>query len=463
MGEVAGVVIDSGPSDWQIFQQEATGCANIRLAGRWAAEGKARGVELRLVCQDTGVVPSAGMDWQSATMHRDGTWSAGLRGVPAGGLYRLETRMWAVGPDGLAEFRGDMRHCLGVGDLWVIAGQSNSSGYGQGPCHDPPELGVHVLNNAMRWALGTHPLSDSTDIAHPANRGTRNGGHAPWLHWAQLIKRAMGFPIGLIQTSLGGSPLVTWNPTEPGEHPLYETMLEAVAGAGGKVRGILWYQGCTDATEGTGTATTYRRRFTGAVRAWRKGLKSPRLPVLTVQLNRLLEDPGPTGDDNWSIVREAQRQAAHDLANVTVTPALDLGLSDTIHNSPTANMLLADRVARAALGAVYGKDVDYLAPEPIRARRLNRDKVVEITFANVTSHLEPLDLTDQPFHLIDTRGVVPIEQARYPGGATVRLRLGRGLCGKAILHGAHGANPPVVPQDAARMMAMLGFYGLAVE
>ena len=469
MTEIVGVVIDEGPTDWQIFQQDSRGVAEISVSGRWVCPsemgGKAKGVDLRLMSVDTGGPAAPHLDWTAVRMRPDGTWSGSLKNVPAGGLYRLETHLRSTDNPAIEwSHRGDVRHFLGVGDLWVIAGQSNSAGYGRGATNDPPELGVHLFNNAMRWTLASHPLNESTDTAHPANREHANSGHSPWLHWARLVRREMGFPVGLIQTSLGGSPFWQWNPTEPGKDGgpvLYKTMLQVVAAAGGKVRGILWYQGESDC--GPGAAETYRQRFVSAVRAWRKALKNPALPVCTVQLNRVFCPQEDQVDRDWSLVREAQRQVARRLKGTTVSPSLDLPLNDDIHTASSGNILLGERVAAAALGGVYGRAVSYLAPEPISARRSASARRINIEFANVAGRMETGCQTAVPFRVEDANGAVEVRRVEYPGGRKVRLHLGRRLLGKAVVHGAYGADPPPVPRDMPRVMPMLGFHGLPVQ
>ena len=459
--DVVGVVIDEGPSDWQILQQDNNGAADIRVGGRWGTAAEPQGVDARLVFERNGAPAAAHLDWTAARMKTDGTWSAVLRNVPAGGLYRLETHL-RTSDNAAIEWsaRGDMRHFLGVGDLWIIAGQSNSAGYGRAPVDDPPQLGVHVLNNALRWTLATHPLNESTDTAHPANREGGNPGHSPWLHWAKCIRAAMGFPIGLIQTSLGGSPLSAWNPTEPGASVLFDLMVAAVADAGGKARGVLWYQGESDA--GEPQAGTYEKRFIAAVRAWRKALKNPKLHVLTVQLNRCVGG-GEPGDRLWTVVREAQRRVPHRLPHVTVVPTLDLPLGDMIHTASSGNMLLAERAAQAVLGGCYGKDVAYRAPEPATARRTRGGKAVEITFANVVGRLDSTNPWTNPFRVEDAAGPVEVNAVEYPGSAKIRLRLARPATGKTVVHGAYGVSPTTVPMDAARQLPMLSFHNFPVQ
>ena len=127
MQQETGVIIESGAQDWQIFQQDRDGAAVIRLKGRWLADEAHRTarVLVRLVDEETYEPVSLALEWRRATTRQDGSWSAVLRDVPRGGLYRLETGLQLNG--GPVEWvkRGDMVHHLGVGDLWVIAGQSN--------------------------------------------------------------------------------------------------------------------------------------------------------------------------------------------------------------------------------------------------------------------------------------------------------------------------------------------------
>ncbi|MFW6062107.1 MAG: sialate O-acetylesterase, partial [Planctomycetota bacterium] len=357
--------------------------------------------------------------------------------------------------------RGDMRHFLGVGDLWVIAGQSNSAGYGKGPYCDPPELGVHLLDNALRWRLATQPLNESTDTAHVANTEAANPGHGPWLHFGRLLLQQTCVPVGLVQVSLGGSALSRWNPAEDGDSGLHELMVETVRYCGGRVRGILWYQGETDGNPEQGE--TYLERFEAAVAAWREALGDPALPVLTVQLNRS-QGPSSAGSDRgWSLVREAQRQAARRDENIAVVPAIDCGMSDHVHNDPQGNMVLAQRTADAARAIAWGLDVDWKAPDVAGARRTKGDAVIELTFENVRYRLANNDNAAVAFRVEDEQGEVGVRKVQHTGDEHLRLHLDRPLEGSAVVHGAWGADPPRAPYDDVRHMPILGFADLPVE
>jgi hypothetical protein len=354
-----------------------------------------------------------------------------------------------------------MIHHLGVGDLWVIAGQSNSAGYGRGAVYDPPELGIHLFRNRGAWDLATHPMNESTRTSHTENREFANPGHSPYLAFARAVKAATGVPQGLVQTALGGSPLSAWNPTEPGDHPLHAGMMRAIGAVGGKVRGILWYQGCTDAEPRLGA--TYLDRFVAMVEAWRKELGDPELPVLTVQLNRWLDTP-PANDLGWALVREAQRQAPHRLRHVHVVPTLDLPLSDAVHLSPAANLSLGLRLAAVCLGALEGRTVAWKAPEIASASAGPDGTVVTLDFDHVSDRLASIDPARQPFAVEDEDGDVPVAGVVYPAaGARVALQLGRPLRGRAVVHAAARGHPAPMPFDMSRMLPILGFHGVRVS
>lgn len=455
-----GVIIDVGPREWQVVQRDERGTGRLALAGRWVFESPGR-VEVRLAEEDTGAPVGPALDWHPVETRADGTWSTELTEIPAGGLYRLETRFRADNnPAGEWSARGDMRHHLGVGELWVIAGQSNSAGYGRGVVHDPPELGLHLFRNDERWSLATHPLNESTDTRHPVNREGANPAHAPYLHFARLLKRVLGCPVGLVQTSLGGSSLGQWNPGD-GDAGLFRNLVHCVGLVGGKVSGVVWYQGESDASPELGA--TYGARFGHALTAWRQALSLPDLAVVTVQLNRVTMPATAEGDLGWSLVREAQRRAARELERVAVVPAIDLPLSDQIHTSPAGNLILGERMARAALAMVYGQPLRCRAPEILRARRIEDGGWIELSFDQVASRLDTLEPTRHPFRVEEDGVPVPVEEVTYPGGNLVKLRLARPLVRPAVVHAGWGMNPAPVPIDMERLMPILAFHGVPVE
>lgn len=177
------------------------------------------------------------------------------------------------------------------------SGQSNAAGYGRGTVEDSPMLGVHLLRNNGLWDLATHPFNDSTATIHEVNMEWVNPAHSPWLHFGKLLQNELHYPIGFVQTALGGSALRAWNPDEEGH--LYRNMIETVQRCGGKVAGVVWNQGSSDCN--SESADTYLERFSKVVHYWRKDLNITELPFITVQLNRFtnIQEDKEHHDKQW--------------------------------------------------------------------------------------------------------------------------------------------------------------------
>lgn len=242
-----GVSIRKGPSDWQICQTDGRG-AELHLEGTWGYDSPVphAAVMVRVV-RESDNMPV--VNWQRAYMvgthdDRQGSWELDLF-VPQGGLYRLETGLDA-GWDRKAVWltRGDLRLHIGVGNLFVIAGQSNAAGYGRDPAWDPPALEVHSLRNNGRWDLAVHPLNESTDAADRPNAEGGVGGTSPYLAFGRRYAAESCLPVGLIPTAMGSTEISQWLPDVPGG--LHKNMMYRIGAAGGRVAGILWYQGCSD-------------------------------------------------------------------------------------------------------------------------------------------------------------------------------------------------------------------------
>ena len=452
-----GARIDGGVAPFQIVQQDKDGYGRMSFHGRCQYETSPGIVQLRIVREDDGSVAAGSTDWQEADAQEGSSWSHTFTLVPAGGLYRVETR--SVIDRNNAEWspHGDTVHHIGVGDLWIIAGQSNAAGYGRGPVQDPPQLGVHILKNDETWDIAAHPLNDTTRNHHPNLEGA-NPGHSAYLRFAKDLHAVLGFPIGLIQTSLGGSPLSEWNPMENLEAPLYRNLMHCVELAGIQVRGMVWYQGESDCS--ASLAPTYRERFEQFIHSLRDDLKQPDLAVIVAQLNRYTGTLDSEGHRGWSLIREAQRQAVS-LGRVAVVPTTDLSISDLIHTSSDGNLVLGSRKARAALGTVYGRDIPWRAADIFRAEQLDAT-TLDLVFQQVQNRLAFLGPGENDFTVEDDEGFVPVTTATTPSRNTVRLGLGRATTGAVRVHGAFGAFPTAMLRDAESNQPALGFYDVAV-
>lgn len=220
-----GAYIESGLQDWQVIQQK-NGVGAAELYGKYYKEQNREECEIwsRLASEITGesIIP-----WKKARILDNEKWMIILEGIPAGGPFRVETCMKNGTASSFQEaLRGDMIHQVYVGDLFVIAGQSNAAGYGKDPVEDGPELGVSLFGQRGIWELASHPLNDSTGSVYEQITERMNPGRSPYLHFAKYYKRISGMPVGLIQTALGASPVSRWNPEENGD--LYQNMREMI-------------------------------------------------------------------------------------------------------------------------------------------------------------------------------------------------------------------------------------------
>ena len=301
------VTIESGASHWQIFQRRKSG-ARVRLAGAYRIHPSCEHctlysarvlVRVMSEADNSAVVPwtpaqACGADDETL---RAGTWRAELL-LPAGGLYRIETALDAKSgsPEASRMFGGEMRLHLGVGDVFVIAGQSNAAGFGMDAAPDPPDLRVHLFRNRCEWDLAAHPMNESSGAPDALNAEIGCCGTSPWLSFAKAYADASGCPVGLVQTAMGGQSVDRWDEKVNGDRMRH--LLRRVRLAGGKAAGVLWIQGCTDAVPGK--AERYGKQFARAAARLRRALGAP---VFTVQINRYLK---PDGDDaSWGELREA--------------------------------------------------------------------------------------------------------------------------------------------------------------
>lgn len=464
-----GVTITGGVSPFQIFQQNERGTACIRVSGKCRRIHLSQELPLTFTPVESGKVTvkarvaleSSGeniVPWTLCNVQNDAQWDVTFAEVPAGGPYRIETYMDYEGWDGLSCTRGDMVHHIGVGDVFVIAGQSNAAGRAKDPVEDPPEIGVHLLRDSGKWDLAAHPLGETTGSAHLGHFENHNPGHTPWLHFAKILKRTLGYPIGLVMCAYGGSPLRWWNPAENGA--LTKNMLEMLADYDLHPKAMLWYQGEAEGFENS--AETYFDRFSAFVASVRSALGQPELPVITFQLNRQFCECGLELDRQWGIVRQAQADAMHRLKNVWTLVTQDVAMFDFIHNAASGNLVLGERAAKCALANLYGKQRDWKAPEVTKAV-LTAPDTVELFFDRIYNWINPFDPPASllPFEAEDAEGFAkPVSYETRT--ETLVLRFDRPLGKDAVLHGAWRSNPgQIVPWDCMRFPIM-AFYGLPI-
>lgn len=448
-----GAFIEYGVQDWQIFQR-INGYAEITIGGRWVSlyENRDPAVYVRVLNEYNGHTVT---DWFTADITPENKWSATFS-LPEGGLYMIETALLETSEkltriDALE--RGDIAHHIGVGDLFMIAGQSNASGFGHGEAYDPPVLGVHITDASGKWKLAVNPLNDSTDAIYPAIEEPQVGGNSPFLSFARELTAFTGCPVGLVQTSRAGWKISHWAQDGTGE--VYERMRDAISELNG-LTAVLWYQGCSDALYDE--AEQYYERFESLVNAIRKHC-GWQLPFFTAQLNRHLDTEGGHMDETWGTVREAQRCAAHCIPDVYIMPTEDLALSDGIHNSASANVLLGRRFASQVKHVLYGQ-------KPFKAPEVTRITLSEAALILACPEAESLKIDNgsRPFFAAnDELGAVPTGEPVCREQEII-LPLLRPVTGDVYVSGGAEANPSnVPPKDTLTNLPLIAFYRIKAE
>lgn len=454
-----GAVIEKGPQNWQILQQE-NGFATVTLAGSVVVEDEIAATEdpvvvIRVTDENT----NARVAGPFIAKPRNWKWEAEIQ-IPAGGPYKIETYLrYHV----YCELRGDRIFHIGVGDVYLIAGQSNAVGVGKDSVNDPVSPDVHMFRLCGHWDMASHPLHDSTDTLFPLSRERCQTGHSPWLNFGKLLARHLGYPIGLIPGTKGGIPLTDWDRSEGG--PFFDNALKILAASGtGKIKGILWYQGCNDACE-EHLRDTYYERFVRVCADFRSTFGAD-LPILTVQLNKVVSTKN-SGTENggygFSLVREAQRRAMHELAHVYMVPSVDLMVCDGIHNGAPANMVIGERLANVALHYLYGKPILCDAPDIDRAVQ-EGPKTVTLYFNHVYDMIwGDLNQTEKlMFSLTDEAGRITPCDYNCPGGNCFRLEFDREIAGDAVLSCDGYNDTGLMPYDIFTYLPIIPFHGVKV-
>ena len=276
------------------------------------------------------------------------------RGLKTGGPYTITLSLTDNSGTTVATYScKDVR----VGDVWLLGGQSNMQGCGlrAGAAKAHPQVRAFYMDD--RWAVARDPLHNlwaAVDPVHPKlNGGVRGSpntttGVGPGVAFGQAMHSITGVPQGLIACAHGGTSMSQWDPSlqDQGGNSLYGAMLRRLEINGGRVAGMIWYQGESDANQPA--HDHYTSRMVALVKAVRKAAGDTRLPIAMVQLGRVTNWPSTIqGGAPWNSVQEQQRQLPGMIKHLAVVPAVDLELDDPIHISGTAQQILGQRLAGA--------------------------------------------------------------------------------------------------------------------
>jgi sialate O-acetylesterase len=332
------------------------------------------------------------------TTARHGRWMLHLKPLKAGGPFIM-----SITGENVVTITNIL-----VGEVWLCSGQSNME-MPLAASTNSAEIIDAANDSQLRFFTVPHKASDepSTDVTAKWTETTP--GNAKYFSavayfFGRNLRQTLNVPIGLIHSSVGGTPAEAWtpNPTLEGD-PELKQILErqakaiesfdpaeaesqnetniARAKAEGKdvtkvllikspavsinrpaglynamiaplqpfaIAGVIWYQGESNKDR----AAEYRKLFPALIYSWREAWGQGRFPFLFVQI-------APHRDMTPEI-REAQLLTWQKVPRTAMAVITDVGDANNIH--PTRKEPVGTRLALAARAIAYGEKIEYSGP-----------------------------------------------------------------------------------------------------
>ncbi|WP_051670278.1 sialate O-acetylesterase [Bryobacter aggregatus] len=451
------ISVVKGPVDDQVYQRGADGKVEIPIElSVSGADGKNVFLSIK-----RGPIPLAGFIAHDLGKVENGKVSTVVKGVPTGGPYRFEFRTSRLGAAMAA--RSDIL----VGDIWLLAGQSNMEGVGDLIDVEKPSDKVNSFDQLDHWVNAKEPLHELpgavdrvhwrknaagqpeqlTGAALEKFRAERKKGAGLGLSFAIEYEKRTGIPVGLLPCAHGGTSMAQWSPElkSQGGDSLYGATLRRVGLVGGKVKGILWYQGESDAN--ATASPVFPEKFQKLVEAFRQDLGQPDLPFYSVQIGRHVNGSNVS---YWNLIQEDQRLSEKMIPNTVVFSAVDADLDDGIHVSTQDHK----RLGRAMGGVAAGKLKKGPHPEQISVE----GDTVRVRYSEVNGKLVSNGRI-AGFTALDTRGQeVPLfYKASFDpkDGNSVLLHFQGKLPDGVLLSYGHGKDPYCNLRDEAGLGALV--------
>lgn len=349
------------------------------------------------------VVVKFGSQTQTTQAGPDGKWRITLKPMPASiaaGTMTISGKNTITLDDVL------------VGEVWIVAGQSNmqltvAESAGGDAAIAAANDSLIRLFNVSRQAAFQHQ-SGPLAVWQPASPATVREFSAAGYYFAAQLRNDLGVPIGVINSSYGGTQAEAWTPVEyllasaellpcvertkiwdqerPGVKAEYEQQMRKWREAADKakaesrrapsqprvpdalresriaasiydrmvaplipfsIRGVVWYQGESNEAR----AQQYEILLPTMIKAWRERWGEGNFPFGIVQLPNYRDPQSEPSDAPWSFLREAQRRTALNTPNTGLIVTIDIGEARDIH--PKNKLDVGKRMARWALVAAY--------------------------------------------------------------------------------------------------------------
>ncbi len=389
-----------------------------------------------------------------------GKMSGCLKGLPVGGPYTIELQ---AGDESLT-----IQDIL-VGDVWLLGGQSNMQGCGLFPqkrlAVDPQ---VRAFFMEDRWAKAQDPVHNMWESVDPIhtdlNGGTRPGkpdkdcGVCPGPAFGVELYRLTGIPQGMLACAHGGTSMEQWDPKRKNEggKSLYGAMIRRLHKNGGRVAGMIWYQGCSDANPQQ--AKVFTAKMKEFISALRHDGGDPTLPIVMVQIARVI-GWGPENAASWNSIQQQQLDLPKIVKHLASVPAIDLPLDDAIHISGAGQYVLGTSLAEAMQVLRVGRKAGLppISPREVSIESVRNLGVAVVEFDNVVGKLRSKD-RPSGFSIVGPNGssnhfAIELEGSR----ARIRSGLSPADIAEMSLHYGYGTDPYCnITDEAGRPLPVFG-------
>lgn len=362
-----------------------------------------------------------------------GRWRVDLLTPEAGGPYQIRIQ----GQNTL------LLNDILIGEVWLAGGQSNMEWPLKDALNGPAAL-QNAQNPQIRFFQVAHDVATtprfdcegSWKVATPETMAEKS---AVAYFYAQELSQSLGVPVGIIQSTWGGTPVEAWmnrptlesqaifrtlldrfdntvrayrenenrpNPAQK-HNPtiLYNAMIAPLIPY--EIQGVIWYQGESNRYD----PYLYRELFPELILQWRKDWQR-NFPFYFVQIAPYTYAEPLAGAG----IREAQSLTLERIPKTNMVVTLDVGNPQDIH--PRQKQIVGQRLAHLALAQTYDQPIE-VVNGPVYDHIEKDGKGLRVFFKESSSPLQagPKGLTH--FMLANAAGQFFPAVARLENGNTL--------------------------------------------
>jgi len=178
-----------------------------------------------------------------------------------------------------------------VGDVWLCSGQSNMQ-MGLPECFNGPQEAAAANCPSLQMLRvpkggSDNPREDAPmawKICSPAVMTESGGFSAAGYYFGRELQQILKVPVGLIDSTVGGTPIESWTPPLPPNQPggdLFNAMIQPLVPF--TLRGCIWYQGEYNLAL-FGDTLNYTAKMKALIEGWRRLWPLTDMPFYYVQL-----------------------------------------------------------------------------------------------------------------------------------------------------------------------------------